>query len=139
MPMRIHLPSFALLVPLALAIGPAGASARVVDRPAAREALKAGAHPSATRKVRRPTWLSRVTITEYYPIPERFFVGRRVQAPGIPGTHRIDWLYSARGVTMEGDGVGLDGRRYHVSSTGSGGWVDRLGRRSCIGCGRAAF
>ena len=78
-------------------------------------------------------------ITEYYPIPESFFVGRKVKAPGLAGVHRIDWLYSARGLTMEGDGVGLDGRRYHVDATGDGGWVDRLGRSSCIGCSRGVY
>jgi 3D (Asp-Asp-Asp) domain-containing protein len=139
MPMRrLALPLLACLGVLGAAL-PASAGARLVDRPAAREGLKRSAHASAPRKIRRPTWLSRVTITEYYPIPERFFVGRRVAAPGLRGLHRIDWLYSARGVTMEGDGVGLDGRRYHVASTGRGGWVDRLGRRSCIGCGRGVF
>jgi 3D (Asp-Asp-Asp) domain-containing protein len=80
-----------------------------------------------------------VQITEYYPIPEKFFVGKKVRAPGLSGVHRIDWLYSARGLTMEGDGVGLDGKRYHVNSTGHGGWVDKLGRASCIGCSRGVF
>ena len=74
-----------------------------------------------------------------YPISESFFVGRKVRAPGLSGVHRIDWLYSARGLTMEGDGVGLDGRRYHVDATGHGGWVDRLGRSSCIGCSRGVY
>jgi 3D (Asp-Asp-Asp) domain-containing protein len=105
-----------------------------VDRPAARAAAaRAGAHASALRKVTRATWVSGVTVTEYYPVPEGWFRGARVRAPGIPGTHRIDWLYSARGLTMEGDGIGLDGRRYHVESSGSGGWVDKFGRRTSLG------
>jgi 3D (Asp-Asp-Asp) domain-containing protein len=75
-------------------------------------------------------WLRGVTITEYWPAPEWWFVGRLVKAPGLPGKHRIDWLYSARGVSMEGDGVGLDGRRYHLENPGRGGWVTRAGRQT---------
>ena len=134
----------ALLAGLALAVAavPASGGSRVVDRPAAREALERGGGPATARaaaRIRRPTWVSRVHVTEYYPVPERFFVGRRVRAPGLAGLHRIDWLYSARGLTMEGDGVGLDGRRYSIESVGRGGWVDRLGRRSCIGCARGVY
>jgi len=73
------------------------------------------------------SWLGAVTITEYWPAPESWFVGRLVSAPGLPGKHRIDWLYSAEGVSMEGDGIGLDGRPYHISSLGSGGWVTAAG------------
>jgi hypothetical protein len=47
--------------------------------------------------------------------------------------HRIDWAFSARGVTMEGDGIGLNGLPYHVENVGRGGWVDSLGRASYIG------
>jgi 3D (Asp-Asp-Asp) domain-containing protein len=72
-------------------------------------------------------WLSGVTITEYWPAPESWFVGQLVSAPGLSGKHRIDWLYSAMGVSMEGDGIGLDGRRYHIDSLGDGGWVTRSG------------
>jgi len=61
-------------------------------------------------------------------VPERWFLGRRVAAPGIEGRHRIDWLYSARGVSMEGDGIGLDGRRYHLEGLAAGGWVNTRGR-----------
>jgi hypothetical protein len=68
-------------------------------------------------------WLGGVTITEYWPAPESWFKGRLVKAPGLPGLHRIDWLYSATGVSMEGDGVGLDGRQYHIDALGDGGWV----------------
>src|SRR5450631_3103722 len=67
-------------------------------------------------------WLSRVTITEYWPAPEAWFVGRLVPAPGLTGLHRIDWLYSATGVSMEGDGIGLDGQPYHIDALGNGGW-----------------
>jgi 3D domain len=72
-------------------------------------------------------WLGGVTITEYWPAPESSFVGRLVQAPGLPGRHRIDWLYSANGVSMEGEGIGLDGRLYHIDALGDGGWVTASG------------
>ena len=75
----------------------------------------------------QPRWLSGVSITEYFPVPERWFVGKRVRAPGLRGLHRIDWLYSARGVSMEGDGIGLDGRRYHIDGLGTPGWVNARG------------
>jgi len=51
-----------------------------------------------------------------------------VSAPGLSGKHRIDWLYSAMGVSMEGEGLGLDGRMYHIDSLGDGGWVTIGGR-----------
>jgi hypothetical protein len=81
----------------------------------------------------RPTWLTGVHITEYYPVPESWFRGRRVAVPGLSTRHRVDWLYSALGVTMQGTGIGLDGRFYHVANVGLGGWVDRLGRPAPIG------
>lgn len=80
--------------------------------------------------MRKARWLSEVRVTEYFPVPERWFVGRRVRAAGLRGKHRIDWLYSARGLSMEGDGVGLDGRRYHIANVGRGGWVAENGRRT---------
>jgi 3D (Asp-Asp-Asp) domain-containing protein len=75
-------------------------------------------------------WLRGFTITEYWPAPERWFVGAPVAAPGLPGKHRIDWLYSALGVSMEGEGIGLDGRMYHIDALGDGGWVTAAGRRT---------
>ncbi len=82
---------------------------------------------TAAAPITQPRWLGGVEITEYFPVPERWFVGRRVRAPGLPGLHRVDWLYSARGLSMEGDGVGLDGRRYHIHGLGRGGWVNARG------------
>jgi len=41
--------------------------------------------------------------------------------------YRVDWLYSSQGVAMEGDGIGADGRHYHIDALGSGGWVNRAG------------
>jgi 3D (Asp-Asp-Asp) domain-containing protein len=68
-------------------------------------------------------WLGGFELTEYYPALEAWFVGAPVPAPGLPGRHRIDWLYSAHGLSMEGDGIGLDGQQHHVADVGSGGWL----------------
>jgi 3D domain len=89
------------------------------------------------RRSKRGRLLRHTEITEYYPVPERWFVGKRVTAPGLSGRHRIDWLYSARGLAMEGDGMGMDGHSYHVESVGSRGWVDRRGRRARAARGTA--
>ena len=70
-----------------------------------------GKVPSPPGKHAHGKWLTGVTITEYWPAPERWFVGGLVSAPGLSGKHRIDWLYCATGVSMEGDGIGLDGRQ----------------------------
>jgi 3D (Asp-Asp-Asp) domain-containing protein len=77
--------------------------------------------------VSKARWLTGVRITEYYSAPENWFVGRKVTAPGIPGKHRVDWLYSAGGISMEGDGIGLDGLHYHLSAIGTPGWVTEEG------------
>jgi hypothetical protein len=79
--------------------------------------------PLPPSKRAKGSWLKGVTITEYWPAPESWFVGRMVKAPGLPGLHHIDWLYSATGMSMEGDGIGLDGRLYHIDALGDGGWV----------------
>lgn len=109
---------------------------------AAAALLAALASPPASagaKPISRPTWVNGATVTEYFPVPESWFRGAFVRAPGLSGAHRVDWLYSARGLTMEGDGIGLDGRRYHVADTGRGGWVDRSGRSACIGCGGGIY
>jgi 3D (Asp-Asp-Asp) domain-containing protein len=96
-----------------------------------RAAPPAPAHP-----IRHRQWLTGVTITEYYPAPERWFVGRRVHAPGLPGAHAADWLYSARGLAMEGQGIDLHGRPVHIAELGSTGWVNSDGRPTvpvCLG------
>jgi 3D (Asp-Asp-Asp) domain-containing protein len=82
-----------------------------------------GRIPGAPGQHAHGAWLGGVTVTEYWPAPESWFVGRLVKAPGLPGLHRIDWLYSAMGLSMEGDGIGLDGRSYHIEALGDGGWV----------------
>jgi hypothetical protein len=69
-----------------------------------------------------------VTISEYWPVPESWFAGALVSAPGLPGKHRVDWLYSATGMSMNGQGIGLDGRIYHVTRLGAGGWITAAGK-----------
>jgi 3D (Asp-Asp-Asp) domain-containing protein len=83
--------------------------------------------------VTKPRWLKGVQITEYYSAPERWFIGRKVTAPDIPGKHRVDWLYSSGGISMEGDGIGLDGKHYHLSAIGKPGWVTQEGRATAPG------
>jgi 3D (Asp-Asp-Asp) domain-containing protein len=83
--------------------------------------------PRAPSKRDHGTWLRRVTVTEYWPAPERWFAGRLVRTPGLSGEHRVDWLYSATGVSMQGEGIGLDGRIYHIDSLGNAGWVTSSG------------
>jgi 3D (Asp-Asp-Asp) domain-containing protein len=88
-------------------------------------------HPIARRQ-----WLTGVTITEYYPAPERWFPGRRIAAPGMPGRYAADWLYSARGLAMEGDGIDRFGHLAHIAELGSTGWVNVAGRSTvpvCLG------
>jgi len=124
----------------ALLCPPGAAAARdYTARPGALDRVDHPARAARLHKITRPGWIRGFTVSEYYPVPEAWFVGAQVGSPGLSGTHRIDWLFSARGLTMEGDGVGLDGRRYHVENTGSGGWVDRYGRSSSIGGSRGVF
>lgn len=78
--------------------------------------------PPPEREITKPRWLEGVLITEYFPAPERWFRGREVSAPGLPGRHRIDWLYSARGLAMQGEGIGADGRLYHFGGPYSLTW-----------------
>ncbi|MBV9310886.1 MAG: hypothetical protein JOZ73_08635 [Solirubrobacterales bacterium] len=94
--------------------------------------------PAPPSKHSHGHWLHGVSITEYWPAPEWWFVGRKVKVPGLRGRHRIDWLYSAMGVSMEGDGIGLDGHRYHLENPGRGGWVTRSGRSTSASDGFAS-
>jgi 3D (Asp-Asp-Asp) domain-containing protein len=89
----------------------------------------------APRKLVHGKWMTRVSITEYWPAPESWFVGALVSVPGLSTKHRIDWLYSAMGVSMEGEGFGLDGRMYHIDALGDGGWVTASGRSTDAGAG----
>ncbi len=83
--------------------------------------------------IRKTTWLPGFRITEYYPAPEAWAVGKPIATPGLPGKHRIDWLYGGFGMSMEGTGLGLDGRLYHIDSLGHGGWVTRTGKATFDG------
>jgi hypothetical protein len=73
-------------------------------------------------------WMNNVIVTEYWPAPESWFVGKLVSAPGLTTKHRVDWLYSATGVSMQGEGLGLDGQMYHIENLGDGGWVTADGK-----------
>lgn len=86
------------------------------------------AAPVDARPLAKATWVTDTTVTEYYPAPEKWATGALVVAPGLSGRHRVDWLYSAKGLSMEGDGVGLDGQRYHVENVGDGGWINADGQ-----------
>lgn len=129
----------ALAVLIAL-LAPAGASAhatlaaRTLGAPSGGAGL-GGPGPAPVPRVlhvpsrhRHGKWLKGFTITEYWPAPESWFVGQLVSGPGLSGKHRIDWLYSAAGVSMQGEGLGLDGQMYHLQSPGDGGWVTATGK-----------
>jgi hypothetical protein len=73
-------------------------------------------------------WIGGFAVTEYWPVPESWFVGKLVSVPGLSGRHRVDWLLSAEGVAMQGEGMGLDGRVYHIESFGDTGWVTAEGK-----------
>jgi len=108
------------------------ASIEARRRRAARASALAAcsARPPAEHLITARRWLSGTIVTEYYPVPERWFSGRRVSTPGLPGRHRVDWLYSARGLSMEGDGVDLAGRPAHIADLGNSGWVSSSGRHT---------
>jgi 3D (Asp-Asp-Asp) domain-containing protein len=92
--------------------------------------------PAPAHPIRHHQWLTGVTITEYYPAPERWFVGRRIRVPGLRGTYAADWLYSARGLAMEGSGIDRHGRPVHIAELGSTGWVNAAGHPTvpvCLG------
>ena len=107
-------------VPVAAKLAPVSAPAHRVRVTFTLNTIKAPAPPAVGGDGR---WLGGFELTEYYPALESWFVGQPVATPGLSGRHRIDWLYSARGLSMEGDGIGLDGKPYHIASLGTGGWL----------------
>jgi 3D (Asp-Asp-Asp) domain-containing protein len=113
-----------------------GVDPRPVPKP--KPKAKPKAKKKGAQKAPRGVWLHGVAITEYWPAPEAWFVGRLVSAPGLSGKHRIDWLYSATGVSMEGEGFGLDGRMYHIDALGNEGWVTASGAPTHASDGFAA-
>ena len=84
--------------------------------------------PSPPSRHAKGRWLKNTLVTEYWPAPEAWFTGALVTAPGLTTEHRIDWLYSAKGISMQGEGIGLDGQLYHIDALGSGGWLTVGGR-----------
>jgi hypothetical protein len=92
------------------------------------EAASCNPRAAPERQVVRREWLPGVIITEYYPVPERWFDGVSVRTPGTSGRHRVDWLYSANSVSMQGDGIDLSGRHMHIADLGAVGWVNANGR-----------
>jgi 3D (Asp-Asp-Asp) domain-containing protein len=121
----------------AAAVGAGAATVRRISGGPSGGAGLGGLAPTGRRhrKIPRPpskrdhgTWLRNFVVTEYWPAPERWFVGKLVRTPGVSTRHRIDWLYSALGVSMEGQGLGLDGRMYHIDALGDGGWVTASGQ-----------
>jgi 3D (Asp-Asp-Asp) domain-containing protein len=84
-------------------------------------------HPPPVTQIERPRWVPGVLITEYYPAPERWFSDRLVRAPGLPSRHRAGWLYSARGLAMQGEGIGSDGRMYHFAGPYTLNWRNANG------------
>ncbi|MCD6727343.1 MAG: hypothetical protein LT070_08900 [Solirubrobacteraceae bacterium] len=98
-------------------------------------ALTFAVTPASARVLKKETWLSKTTITEYFPVPEWWFVGKAISTPGLSRASKVDWLYSARGVSMEGDGIGMDGQKYHIAAVGSSGWITARGKRARFGVG----
>jgi 3D (Asp-Asp-Asp) domain-containing protein len=99
----------------------------------AHPAARCGHAPPPEHLITHRRWLRGVAITEYYSTPERLFTGRLVRAPGLPGRHHVDWLYSSQGMAMEGDGIDASGHHAHIAALGSGGWVNARGHRTIPG------
>jgi 3D (Asp-Asp-Asp) domain-containing protein len=133
--------------PAAKRAAPAPAAKRAAPTPAGRQRAArdyvlgspgpmprcARAEVRRTRPIRRPTVLRNVAVTEYFSVPERWFSGRFVHAPGLRGRFRVDWLYSARGLALEGEGVARNGHYYGVGDVSRAGWVNRRGRATAPG------
>jgi 3D (Asp-Asp-Asp) domain-containing protein len=143
-PARPRHPATGMVAKRALLARPARAAAHPARRrvasgggpPASASRCQRPAPPAPEPTVQHPQWIGGVVITEYYPAPERWFVGARISAPGLAGRHAADWLYSARGLAMEGDGIDLAGRPVHIAALGSTGWVNAGGQATlpvCLG------
>jgi 3D (Asp-Asp-Asp) domain-containing protein len=85
----------------------------------------AGGNPAHANRAAAPA--DRYLVTEYFPVPESWFHGRRVAARGLPGRHAQDFLWSPTGLSMEFDGILRDGRRVHFANDEGVGWVNRNG------------
>jgi 3D (Asp-Asp-Asp) domain-containing protein len=114
------LPLLALISLPALAVAaPAGTT---------RAHAAAVAKRAQSRLLTKATWVNGVELTQYWPVPEAWFPGQLVAAPGLAGLHPIDWLYSARGLSMQGEGISLAGQFVHINQLGAGGWVTASGQ-----------
>jgi hypothetical protein len=91
--------------------------------------LLAVAAPSASAA----TSLGDFQLTYYWFAAEKGFVGQKVAAPGIAGTYREDFLYSARGVPMEGTGTADSSAHIHYAGTYGGYWVTQAGKKTVPG------
>ncbi|MEI6688206.1 MAG: 3D domain-containing protein [Thermoleophilia bacterium] len=75
----------------------------------------------------RPVALGSFWITYYWFAPESWFTAKKIVAPGLKTAYREDFLYSARGVAMQGTGTGDDNVQLHWRS-GAGAWINNLGQ-----------
>jgi len=130
----VGIPSGALAASGGAGLGPGGGASAGGAPPGGLDPTPSRA-PKPPSKSSKGAWLRGVTVTEYWPVPESWFVGKFVSVPGLPGKHRVDWLYSAIGVSMQGEGIGLDGRLYHIASLGNAGWVTSTGKLTSPGSG----
>jgi 3D (Asp-Asp-Asp) domain-containing protein len=106
----------------------------------ARSLVSARAKPCASRcnasppepphPISHKEWLSGVLVTEYYPVPEGWFAGRPVHAPGLVGRYPVDWLYSAHGMAMDGEGITTSGLFVHIEHRSPTQWINAAGRRT---------
>ena len=76
------------------------------------------------------TSLGNFQVTYYWFAAESGFVGKPLPAPGVAGTYREDFLYSARGVPMEGTGTALSSAHIHYAGTHGGYWVNKAGKKT---------
>jgi 3D (Asp-Asp-Asp) domain-containing protein len=115
------------------------AAARAAGGGSGGNGLKTGSSvPPPPSKHTKGHWFGGYNITEYWPAPESWFAGRLVAAPGLTGRYPIDWLYSATGVSMEGEGALPNGKLVHVDSFGGAGWVTSAGKLTAASNGFAA-
>ena len=75
----------------------------------------------------RPVALGNFWITYYWFAPESWFTAKKILAPGLKVPYREDFLYSARGIAMQGTGTGDDNVLLHWRS-GKGAWINNLGQ-----------
>jgi 3D (Asp-Asp-Asp) domain-containing protein len=77
----------------------------------------------------RPEALGSFQITYYWFAPEKWFTAKKIVAPGLKIAYREDFLYSARGVAMQGTGTGDNNVLLHWQS-GAGAWVNNDGEKT---------